>query len=356
MNDFTMDNFSIMSVQWGKEFPSVQDLVEVALHAERNNFYSIGITWLPTLPDGFWQADEGLMGGWSEIIDDHPGAQHDSLAILPMIAYATSTIRFGFNAWIPTAIQPFYIAKYLTTLDIASNGRVVAPFGMGPAEEDGTGRIFEWLGNAVPAGRRGAAAEEALKLILNLWTEDGALDHEGEFFRGKQMMVNPKPVQKPHPEVWWAGEGKRSIRLAAQFSRFLEIHGESIALNGGQPLQRLREHYVPALAAANEKWGGSAKLAIQIGAKVLDKPLTSSERAKLFWYEDRPDNGFAAVNPSGSPEQCAEAIMALREAGVDHFALDFSHEGGESVSYTLEQMDAWTTDVMPLLSGVRVSA
>ena len=60
--------------------------------------------------------------------------------------------------------------------------------------------------------------------------------------------------------------------------------------------------------------------------------------------------------PVGSPEQCAEVIVALREAGIDHFVLDFSHEGYESLSFATEQVEAWATDVMPLLGETAVSA
>ena len=48
-------------------------------------------------------------------------------------------------------------------------------------------------------------------------------------------------------------------------------------------------------------------------------------------------------------------IVALREAGIDHFVLDFSHEGYDSLSFATEQVEAWATDVMPLLTGTAVN-
>jgi alkanesulfonate monooxygenase SsuD/methylene tetrahydromethanopterin reductase-like flavin-dependent oxidoreductase (luciferase family) len=228
--------------------------------------------------------------------------------------------------------------------------------GFGAVEEDGTSRNLEWLGSAIPAKRRGDAAEEALEVITRLWTESEPLDHDGEFFFGKQMLVEPKLVQKPYPELWWAGERKRSIKLAAQYGKYLEIHGETVVLWGYRPLERIRSFYVPKLVEANEASGGSAKLSILLGARVMEKPLTSAERSELYWFEDRPDTGFHEVLPVGSPEQCAEVILALRDAGIEHFILDFSHEGYEPLSFATEQVDAWVTDVMPLLAAASVAA
>jgi alkanesulfonate monooxygenase SsuD/methylene tetrahydromethanopterin reductase-like flavin-dependent oxidoreductase (luciferase family) len=356
MSNLGMNDFSIMMVEWGREFPTAQGMIEVSQRAEKCGYYSVGLTWLATLPESFWQDDEGLLRGWPLIMENYPGHYLDAIAVLPMIAQATSRIRFGFNAFVVPVLHPFYVAKYLATLDVASGGRVATVFGFGQAEDDGTSRMFEWLGSTIPSKRRGSAAEEALELIIKLWTEPDLLDHEGEFFFGKQMLVEPKPVRKPYPELWWAGERKRSMKMAARYGRYLELHGESLTWRGNRPLERIRAHYGPGLAEANEEWGGQAKLAIQIGARVTDKPVTPAERAELYWFDDRPDNPFHEIVALGSPEQCAEVINALHEAGIEHFVLDFSHEGHDSPSFAMEQVEAWATDVMPLLSETRVGA
>ena len=282
MSEISMSDYSLMLVEWGREFPRVEEMVEISRRAEKCGYYSVGLTWLATLPDSFWQDTEGLLRGWPLIMENYPGHYLDALVVLPMIAQATSTIRLGLNAFIVPALHPFYVAKYLATLDVASGGRVCTAFGFGQAEADGTSRMFEWLGSAVPSKRRGLAAEEALDVIMRLWTENDPVDHQGEFFFGKQMLVEPKPVQKPYPEFWWAGERKRSLKLAARYGRFLELHGESVAWGGQHPLERIREFYAPALAEANEQCGGSAKLSIQIGARVTERPLTAGRASRAL--------------------------------------------------------------------------
>ena len=355
MSEITIGDFSMPLMTWGRKFPTVSEIVDFSQRVEKLGYYSVGLAWLPALTDDYGQGD-GIIGGWPLIMDDHPGHCLESLAVLPMIAQATSALRLGLNALMLPALHPFYVAKYLATLDVASGGRVTTVFGFGIPEADGTSRLLEWLGSNVPTNRRGRAAEEALEVITRLWTESEPLDHEGEFFRGKQMLVEPKPVQNPYPEIVWAGERKGAIKLAARYGKYLELQGEAVVLWGYRPLERIREFYAPSLADANERWGGSAKLSILIGARVTEKPLTPAELAKLYWFEDRPDSAFPEVLPAGSPEQCAEVILALREVGIDHFLVDFSHEGYESLSFAIEQAEAWTTDVMPLLSRATVTA
>ena len=154
------------------------------------------------------------------------------------------------------------------------------------------GCLSGWAARSQPTGVAWRLRKR-LRSSRGLWTESEPLDHQGEFFFGKQMLVEPKPVQKPYPEFWWAGERKRSLKLAARYGRYLELHGESIAWGGQHPLERIREFYAPALGGANEQWGGSAKLSIQIGARVTERPLTPAGERTLYWFDDRPDSGLS---------------------------------------------------------------
>jgi alkanesulfonate monooxygenase SsuD/methylene tetrahydromethanopterin reductase-like flavin-dependent oxidoreductase (luciferase family) len=308
----------------------------------------VGFSWLATVPDTADPEGEGLSRAWSAIMEPHPGHILEPLVLLPMIAHATRTLRLGFNALVTPVIHPFHIARYLATLDIASNGRVTTTFAFGIPETDGTSRTLDWLGNPIPSNRRGDASVEALEIITRLWSEHLPFDFEGEFFHGKQMLVAPKPVQNPYPEIWIGGTGPRANMLAGRYGACLEVYGEALALLGS-PLELIRERFVPDLERANEKWGGCANLGVVLCAQVTDKPLTSAQRAALYMYEDRPDSGYAEISAFGSPEQCAQVIIALRDAGVDRFTLDLYRHGYDSLSFAAEQADAWATEVVPLL-------
>jgi len=44
---------------------------------------------------------------------------------------------------------------------------------------------------------------EALEIILRLWTEEGNVTYEGKYYRVINAPFWPKPLQKPHPPIWF---------------------------------------------------------------------------------------------------------------------------------------------------------
>ncbi len=51
----------------------------------------------------------------------------------------------------------------------------------------------------------------------------------------------------------------------------------------------------------------------------------------------------------GSPEVCAQRIQAYLDAGVTHFVLDFQYHGLTSVEFSMNQMEKFVSEVVPLL-------
>jgi alkanesulfonate monooxygenase SsuD/methylene tetrahydromethanopterin reductase-like flavin-dependent oxidoreductase (luciferase family) len=55
------------------------------------------------------------------------------------------------------------------------------------------------------------------------------------------------------------------------------------------------------------------------------------------------------VTLAGSPEQFATMVRAYRDAGMQHFVLDFQRHGLEDHRTTLTQMEVFVEKVVPLL-------
>jgi alkanesulfonate monooxygenase SsuD/methylene tetrahydromethanopterin reductase-like flavin-dependent oxidoreductase (luciferase family) len=51
----------------------------------------------------------------------------------------------------------------------------------------------------------------------------------------------------------------------------------------------------------------------------------------------------------GSPEQCAEIVSNLFEAGADYLIFETNFHGWETEEFGKEQMDRFVRDVVPLL-------
>src|ERR1700675_71994 len=66
----------------------------------------------------------------------------------------------------------------------------------------GTGfhdRNMEWRGLDPKLARPMVAA--SIELMLKLWNATGPIDYDGPYWKGKQMVVQCPPGQKPHPPV-----------------------------------------------------------------------------------------------------------------------------------------------------------
>jgi probable F420-dependent oxidoreductase len=105
--------------------------------------------------------------------------------------------------------HPIVTAKALSSIDWLSSGRVTVTFGVGWLEKE-----FEALG--VPFHERGAMSDEYVQAIIELWTQDEP-SFEGKYVSFRDVAFEPKPVQKPHPPVWFGGDADAALRRTARY-------------------------------------------------------------------------------------------------------------------------------------------
>ncbi|MFN8521736.1 MAG: TIGR03560 family F420-dependent LLM class oxidoreductase [Chloroflexota bacterium] len=143
-------------------------------------------------------ADEPVMEGWT---------------VLSAIAAVTSRMRL---ATLCTAVgyrNPAHLAKIAATVDLISGGRLTLGIGAGFYEEEY--RQYGWEFPERPSVRI-AQLEEAIELIVKLWTEPRTTFH-GAYFHATEAILEPKPLQKPRPPVLIAGAGERlTLRAVAR--------------------------------------------------------------------------------------------------------------------------------------------
>ncbi|MCP4187068.1 MAG: LLM class flavin-dependent oxidoreductase [Gammaproteobacteria bacterium] len=314
---------SVMLFPWDAKKPKVADIVEAAKLAEDLGFYSVTLPTHMTTPPGWLFSDFDNR----ELLD--------AKVIVPAIAAATSRIKIGFNSLLPPLLPPYEWAKYLSTLDVMSDGRVIFGAAEGWWEEDfaavGVNRKF-----------RASMFNEQLEVITSLWTQDKTT-FDGKHYQLKDMTMEPKPVQKPYPPIWIGGSIKSVYRAARYDGCIVAFWPDADAA---------RNLWVPKLKEEGEKWGTDPKLcAFSFVYVAKDKKAYEAQlpnlRLAVAFEDDSIDPGTVTV--SGSPERCAEQIKSLADAGVWHFVLEFQFHGLESVSFGMAQMEAFAKDVVPLL-------
>jgi F420-dependent oxidoreductase-like protein len=127
------------------------------------------------------------------------------------MAEATKRLRIGCLVTGNTYRNPALLAKQAVTVDHLSGGRL--EFGIGAAWAEIEHQMFGFEGLDHRVGR----LSESLRIIKSLWTEERT-NFDGRYYRMKDAIANPKPLQKPHPPIWIGASGETTMRLVARYA------------------------------------------------------------------------------------------------------------------------------------------
>ena len=170
--------------------------------------------------------------------------------LIPMAAAAalTERMRIGTGALLVPLFAPFKLAEDVAVLDNLSGGRFVLGVAPGYVSE-------EFLAHGVPREERVSRMEEALELMQTAWTQD-RFSFRGRFYAVEpETTLTPKPLQKPHPPIWYGVSAPKSLRRAAE--------RRCVLLSSPRhELAELKEHFTIYEEAAAE-----------IGFEVPERPI-----------------------------------------------------------------------------------
>jgi alkanesulfonate monooxygenase SsuD/methylene tetrahydromethanopterin reductase-like flavin-dependent oxidoreductase (luciferase family) len=169
----------------------------------------------------------GLDGVWLGEIHFNPvrSVLSSPVALASFIAARTRRIRIGTAITVLPLGHPLRIAEDVATLDHLSQGRF--DFGIG---RSGSPRAYDALG--IPYAESQARFAETLEILREAWKGE-RFSYDGKFFRFENVMVGPRPVQRPHPPM----------RMAANSPETFAFVGRA-----GLPLfVGLRDHGIPEL-------------------------------------------------------------------------------------------------------------
>jgi alkanesulfonate monooxygenase SsuD/methylene tetrahydromethanopterin reductase-like flavin-dependent oxidoreductase (luciferase family) len=81
-------------------------------------------------------------------------------------------------------------------------------------------------GNSRPGGDGIRQMEEAVQLILQMWSQPRTTFH-GRYFHVEDAILEPKPVQKPRPPVMIAGDDEQmTLRAVARLADACNVGGD----------------------------------------------------------------------------------------------------------------------------------
>lgn len=159
--------------------------------------------------DSLWTFQR-LLVGTDERLDTVYQSVLDPLLALTFAAAHTSRIRLGVALVNMPFVSPVYLAKQAATLDVLSHGRLDLGLGVGWSRT-------EFTATGASRDRRGARAEEYVRVLRTLWTDDPAA-FAGEFYTVPPSRMAPRPVQPGGPPILLGGVVRPALRRAGRLA------------------------------------------------------------------------------------------------------------------------------------------
>ena len=139
-----------------------------------------------------------------------PFQEIQPLPALARLAAEAGTMRLAATVLLLPLLNPVDVAEQVATLDVISEGRFVFGAGLGYREEE-----YEAFG--IQGKERVPRFLECLEVVKRLWTED-EVTHHGKYFHLTRARLVLKPVQKPHPPVWFAANNDAAVERTARMA------------------------------------------------------------------------------------------------------------------------------------------
>ncbi len=235
------------------------------------------------------------------------GRYWDPFSTLGFFAAHTSRVGLLTHMAVLPYHHPLELVKRLGTLDLISDGRVIAGVGVGSLKPE-----FDVLGHAFDG--RGDRADDAIRAMKASWG-NRLPEYHGSHYDFEGFIVEPSGLSRDLP-IWVGGRTRRSLRRA------LELGDAWMPF--GFKLDELAE-----VLSDPKTQGGLSDFAQEHG-----RPL------KLILAPEPP------VDPLGDRASTLSFLQSYVDIGATGFSLRFDHH---SKSHYIEQMGAMA-DLAPDLA------
>jgi probable F420-dependent oxidoreductase len=249
----------------------------------------------PAMPDGH------LPEGYKRVLDP--------LETLTFVAAHTTRIGLGTSVLNAPYYNPALLARQLTSIDVLSKGRLRVGFGTGWSPDE-----YEAVG--VPINERGKRTYEAVRVLKAIWTAD-PVSFEGKYFRIAKSTIGLKPVQKPHPPIYFAAYTPAAMRRVARIADGW--------MPAGIPIEGMRQMFASIQQMATEAGRDPRALAMIVRSNVM--------------FSDKSQGADRAIF-TGTPEQIQADIAATRQLSATGLFFDVQFSPGiDTTRAYVEKLD-----------------
>ncbi|KUI32571.1 LLM class flavin-dependent oxidoreductase [Mycobacterium sp. GA-2829] len=277
----------------------------------------------------------GFEGGW---VLEQPIGPTPLIAPLELLAYAaacTTRLRLGVGVLVTSLHDPLQLAATITAVDRLSHGRLDVGVASG-----GGRRKFAAFG--VARETFVGYFTEGLELMKAAWSDDPRVTFQGRFREVEDLPIQPKPVQRPHPPIWFGANAPATLRRAVR-------HGDAFLGAGSSTTESFATAVATVRRELDEQGGDATRF--RIGKRVylmVDDDATRARERVLEGLHRIYGNmaGIEAVPVAGTPDDVARGLQEVIAAGAQ---MVLCNPLGATVAEDREQMERLAAEVLPRL-------
>ena len=207
----------------------------------------------------------------------------DPFVALALAAAATERVRIGTSVLVAPWYPPVLLARMLTAIDLASDGRLTVGMGLGWSLDE-----YEAVGASQRDG--GRHLDETLDVLDAVWA-DGVTEFRSERYQIAAAPILPKPAQRPRPPILLAAYTPAALdRVARRADGWVPA---------GLPIEAL----APMFAAIKDAAAGYGRdpdeleLVVRANAQLTERPLDLDRPAYHGTVEQIAEDLDATVVP-----------------------------------------------------------
>ncbi len=253
--------------------------------------------------------------------------------LIPWLAAKTTKLRIGMSITDTPYRAPAVLAAEVATIDNLSNGRVNVGVGSGWMPEE-----FAAASAAHIFPKRHKHVRETIEIMQGIWTNE-VFEYHGEFADFESCGFGAKPVQSPHPPIYFSGlkDPKRSASRIAKYG-----------LAGWIGIQDTPDEIT--------KW--KTEIQRELGELGSERSLDDGfDMCSMIWFvitdepTDQSDNHKLTNLFVGTADQITDRLKRYKEAGLT-MPLLWPPFADVPVSKTLDDLKRLKHDIMPKVDAM----
>ncbi len=262
------------------------------------------------------------------------------IAPLPLLAYAsacTERLRLGVGVLVSSQHDPLHLAGAITAVDRLCHGRLEVGISAG-----GGFRNFAAFG--IDRDTFVSYFTEGLQLMKAAWSDEESITFHGRFRDVDDVAIAPKPVQRPHPPIWFGASAPTSIARAVE-------HGDAFLGAGSSTTAKFAGHVqlVRKQLADRGRDAASFPIAKRVYLAVDNDVQRARDHVNAGlhrMYGSMP--GIEDVAVAGTADDVVAGLREVEAAGAELIVLN---PLGVNVADDSEQVERLLADVLPAWHG-----